>query len=261
MEQLFFVSTYGRIPVCQIDMPSLRVRLAEWEKENEPPAPPLKEMTPTMFKFKESRRAAEVAKNRGIPMDQAEWVVAREIGTYQDKDDPDYIEELKLWEARRYIHAEDYVLANGVIFDTVDGEESTLNDLNGRKVSLDGTFGTLQNIVKSEERYRLYRFVVDNSELSWAMVVEEAEKLGIKRRGEPILKMIPEGGGEAQSLVGLGAMAARRIGVDPLDYAGMPVRKQAGILAVDMCERWSEYFAAQDHREKASANARSKGKR
>lgn len=253
-----FTGESGTVDCARVDMDLVRALVAEWEAENLPPEPPDKTMTPSMFKFKETRQAHLLSQSRGITMDEAERIVASEIGTYKDEKDPEYLEQMQQWEWRRYLRTEEILWVNSVLFDFTDGTRGTLASAGERRLSGDAAVNAMKMIVSGGDRFALYSFIVENSELTWGAVVAAAQSLGIKRHGRPILETVPSDGGEAQALTGLGAIAAKNQGITPVQYKKLPVPEQAAVLAVDLCDRWAQYYAAQDNMERQK-NARTNG--
>lgn len=248
--QFKFSSDHGELECVRVDMDWVRARVVEWEAENAPPEPPSKEMSPAQFKFKETRKAHLLAQSRGISMDEAEVIVAKEIGTYKDEKDPAHLIAMKQWEWDRYIRTEELMWTNSILFTYTDGERDTLANGGNRRLGGTAVIETMKRIAASEDRFLLHAKIMENSELTWGSVVASARNLGINRHGKPILETIPADGGEAQALAGLGAIAAKDQGMTPTQYKQLPVPEQAAVLAVDLCDRWAKYYAAQDSAEK-----------
>lgn len=244
------------LETVKIDMDNLRSLLDEWDVANPEPEPPEIAMEPSMFQLKEARKAHALSKERGIPLEDAELIVAKEVGTVRNEKDPDYIASVGEWRWKRYLRAEEIVWTSGVVFSFSDGSEGTLSQANGRTVSSASVTEKMKKLVTGDGRFSLYSFIISNSELTWEAVMKEAKALGIKRHQRPILETIPTGEGEPQAIAGLGAIAARNNGISPAEYMRLPVQEQALILAVYLCDRWSAHYASVDHMEKERQRAK-----
>ena len=245
------------LDTVRVDMELLRSLLDEWDKQNPEPEPPEKAMEPSKFRLKESRMAHTMAKERGISLDDAEQIVARQSPPYKDDKDPDYLTALENWRWQRYLRSEEIVWAHGVLFKFSDGDVGVLTAANGRQLADSSVVEKMTKLAASDGRFELYKFIIGNSELTWEAVMSAAKELGIKRNGQPILETIPSSEGEPQAIAGLGAIAAKNNGISPAEYRRLPVSEQALVLAVYLCERWNTHYANVDHIEKEKRRGKS----
>lgn len=260
MDTFKFTHSDIEISTVRIDMDALRSLLDEWDKQNPEPEPPEKSMEPSKFRLKEARAAHAMARERGISLDEAEAIVARQSPPYKDDKDPDYLAALENWRRQRYLRSEEIVWAHGVLFQFEDGGAGSLVEANGRQLADSSVVEKMTRLAASDGRYSLYKFIISNSELTWEAVMDAAKGLGIKRNGKPILETIPSGEGEPQAIAGLGAIAAKNNGISPADYKRLPVSDQALVLAVYLCERWNAHYASVDHAEKEKRNGKSRNR-
>lgn len=249
----------GTLKARPLDMVWVRESVAKWENINPGPEIPTLEMTPAHFKMKEQRRAHELSNDKGIPIEKAEWEIAKEIGTRPNPDDEEYQTVLKEWRIKRYVYMESLMISNSVL---VEGKtlnewekEDKLKNIVNKKSFLLVT-AALRDNSENGDRVKLYKGLVGISELTWDLVVEAAEQYGAKRLGKNILLTLPGGSSEPQTLISLGCSAARESNMPTAEYMKLPVSEQAIILAVWLSDRWREHFAYEKAKQEAKSKSR-----
>lgn len=244
-----------RLRTLKADFKYIDKERTKWGKDNPLPEPPLVKPDPRKkWSLKLARRVIVVMSSKKMKKNAAEEYVADRAEFVPDDKDGAYLAQVDLWEKKRYMYVE-RILISKYLIHLIDGDYMTLehlanspdvDDLTGKYLE-SPTIKIVADVLKTKERYELMNHFVKTSQLTWELVLEMGDQIGIMREGSPILRVIPmSGDGEPQSITGQGKIAAVAMAVTPIQYDAMTIENQGEILALHLSMKWQEHFNYQD---------------
>ena len=246
-----FVYEDHELKYQRIDIDLVQEGVGQWEEANPLPTPPSVPLTPQYFKAKDAMRAAAIADSRNISQSAAEKEYAK--GKMRlDEEDEEFLAKLERWKIARYVVSESIMLSRSILWN-VDGEWVTMHDRGESVISVDektkrAFVAIMADNTDDGARIRLYKAIRDESTLTWDAVYQASLKLGVTRRGYPILDKTPSGSSESQPLMAIALQCMQGLGKTPSETRDTPMGDLAMIVAIHLCAKWQEYFAHEDAR-------------
>ena len=219
------MGVYLGIPLKRVDMVAARAAVAVWEAENPKPTPPM--VRPTKIDWALSQVAEDIFDRGGVTRKEAKQMALDGAEPVADVGDEGYLNDLKAWEGQEFFVLEQFFWRHGIVY----GDERQMYEL------------VLGVIKDGEKRVGLFRAILGMSEITRDAVVAEAERLGVRWNGLPVMQAaegLPKDGLLAMGYTAMGGLAARDSGMVLGDFERLPIKEQVGILALWLCDRYSQ---------------------
>lgn len=231
--------------------------LVKYEQDHPKPSPPKVKYTPQTMPHRLASEASKLSKSKNIPIEEAEEIICRDSEPFDDFSDKEYKEQVVIWEHRRFVHIEDYILKNCTLFklqglnDPITMAEAEEMSLLSEVIQSDDMDRAMSVYRDVDERTAFFEEVLDNSILSWRLVLRMAKNIGTTRNGQPILEVTPlTASGEPQPMKSLLSSAAYDLSIPLFEIEKMPIKDQAMLLAQHLTRQWLQYWSYEDSRSK-----------